>query len=159
MNSKITYHQQVSYCGKLRCRRCREGIGHGPYWYAYQTVNGRTIRTYIGKNLPSSGAAQGHQIVAPPVELIGRANQSTLVGREYELRQMRAMLHDVHDAARLQTVGSRHISGIPLDTQRQPQFLLLNGAAGIGKTRLAEEIGREALHDGWTVVWSRQYEQ
>jgi len=50
--SKITYHQQVSYCGKPNCRRCREGIGHGPYWYAYQTVNGRTIRTYIGKHPP-----------------------------------------------------------------------------------------------------------
>jgi DNA-binding SARP family transcriptional activator/Tfp pilus assembly protein PilF len=49
---KITYHQQVSYCGKPRCRRCREGIGHGPYWYAYQTVNGRTTRTYVGKHLP-----------------------------------------------------------------------------------------------------------
>src|SRR6266702_6910335 len=48
---KITYHQQVSYCGKPRCRRCREGIGHGPYWYAYQTVNGRTIRTYVA-NIP-----------------------------------------------------------------------------------------------------------
>ncbi len=53
MNSKITYHQQVTYCGKPRCRRCREGIGHGPYWYAYQTIDGQTIRTYIGKNLPS----------------------------------------------------------------------------------------------------------
>src|SRR5260370_26492536 len=50
--SKITYHQQVSYCGKPHCRRCREGIGHGPYWYAYQTVNGRTTRTYVGKNPP-----------------------------------------------------------------------------------------------------------
>ncbi len=52
MNGKITYHQQVSYCGKPRCRKCREGIGHGPYWYAYSTENGRTTRTYIGKNLP-----------------------------------------------------------------------------------------------------------
>jgi DNA-binding SARP family transcriptional activator len=50
---KITYHQQVSYCGKPHCRRCREGIGHGPYWYAYQTVNGRTVRTYVGKHLPA----------------------------------------------------------------------------------------------------------
>src|SRR6184192_1814057 len=52
MNGKITYHQQVSNCGKQRCRKCREGIGHGPYWYAYSTENGRTTRTYIGKNLP-----------------------------------------------------------------------------------------------------------
>ncbi|HCF86096.1 MAG TPA: hypothetical protein DEV72_12940, partial [Ktedonobacter sp.] len=53
MSGKVTYHQQVSYCGKPRCRKCREGIGHGPYWYAYTTENGRTTRTYIGKNLPS----------------------------------------------------------------------------------------------------------
>ncbi|MEO8972205.1 MAG: DUF6788 family protein, partial [Ktedonobacteraceae bacterium] len=52
MNGNVTYHQQVSYCGKPRCRKCREGVGHGPYWYAYRNENGRTIRTYIGKELP-----------------------------------------------------------------------------------------------------------
>src|SRR5262249_12469688 len=57
MDGKITYHQQVSYCGKPRCRRCREGIGHGPYWYAYQTVNGRTVRTYVGKEPPAEMVA------------------------------------------------------------------------------------------------------
>ena len=48
----ITYEQHVTYCGKPTCTRCSDGIGHGPYWYAYQTMNGRTRRTYIGKNLP-----------------------------------------------------------------------------------------------------------
>jgi len=62
---KITYHQQVSYCGKPHCRRCREGIGHGPYWYAYQTVNGRTIRTYVGKNLPAEMQV-AHETREPP---------------------------------------------------------------------------------------------
>lgn len=57
MHGKVTYHQQVSYCGKPRCRKCREGIGHGPYWYAYQTVDGRTTRTYIGKQLPAHARA------------------------------------------------------------------------------------------------------
>ncbi len=52
MNGNVTYHQQVSYCGKPRCRKCREGVGHGPYWYAYRNENGRTTRTYIGKELP-----------------------------------------------------------------------------------------------------------
>src|SRR5579884_1647592 len=52
MDGKVTYHQQVSYCGKPRCHRCSEGIGHGPYWYAYRVVNGRTVRSYIGKELP-----------------------------------------------------------------------------------------------------------
>lgn len=62
MNEKVTYRQQVSFCGKPRCRKCREGIGHGPYWFAYRiTPEGRTVRTYIGKHLPpdiaSSSAA------------------------------------------------------------------------------------------------------
>lgn len=53
MSEKVTYRQQVSFCGKPRCRKCREGIGHGPYWFAYRiTPEGRTVRTYIGKHLP-----------------------------------------------------------------------------------------------------------
>jgi DNA-binding SARP family transcriptional activator len=67
MDGKITYHQQVSYCGKPRCRRCREGIGHGPYWYAYQTVNGRTVRTYVGKNPPPETMAAIQAEANPPV--------------------------------------------------------------------------------------------
>ncbi len=52
MDGRVTYHQQVSYCGKPSCRKCRQGVGHGPYWYAYHTVDGQTTRTYIGKRLP-----------------------------------------------------------------------------------------------------------
>lgn len=52
MAGKITYHQHMQFCNKPNCQRCREGIGHGPYWYAYQTVNGRTKKTYIGKIPP-----------------------------------------------------------------------------------------------------------
>ena len=63
MNGKVTYHQQISYCGKPRCHKCRDGVGHGPYWYAYTTENGRTTRTYIGKNLPAD--LQGLQELAP----------------------------------------------------------------------------------------------
>lgn len=55
----ITYRQQKSFCNKPGCRKCREGNGHGPYWYAYQVINGRTTRTYIGKTLPAN--AQGEQ--------------------------------------------------------------------------------------------------
>src|SRR5436305_14085463 len=53
MQEKVTYHQQPSFCGKPRCRKCREGIGHGPYWYAYTTTAGQTKRTYVGKELPA----------------------------------------------------------------------------------------------------------
>ena len=57
-DGKITYRQQIAYCGKPRCRKCRDGIGHGPYWYAYRTENGVTIRTYVGKHLPPEAQAQ-----------------------------------------------------------------------------------------------------
>jgi len=53
MDDKVTYRQQINFCGKPRCRKCQQGIGHGPYWYSYHVVDGRTIRTYIGKNLPA----------------------------------------------------------------------------------------------------------
>ncbi len=61
----ITYRQQNSFCSKPGCRKCREGIGHGPYWYSYQAVNGRTVRTYIGKALPPG--VQGEASAAAPV--------------------------------------------------------------------------------------------
>src|SRR2546421_7852192 len=57
MDDKVTYYQQVSFCGKPRCRKCREGIGHGPYWYAYRSQGGRTTRTYVGKTLPPETTA------------------------------------------------------------------------------------------------------
>lgn len=62
-SNTITYRQQYSFCSKPGCRKCREGTGHGPYWYAYQTVQGRTVRTYIGKTLPAG--VQVEQAAAP----------------------------------------------------------------------------------------------
>ncbi|HLX58254.1 MAG TPA: hypothetical protein VKR83_14640, partial [Ktedonobacteraceae bacterium] len=57
MDAKVTYRQQVSFCGKSRCRKCRDGIGHGPYWYAYRlTADGRKERIYIGRHLPPEAA-------------------------------------------------------------------------------------------------------
>ena len=84
MDGQVTYHQQISYCGKPRCRKCREGRGHGPYWYAYQIVNGRTVRTYIGKQLP----ADIKKLVAqePPSTNLDRT-QAAL--RIYTLGQLR----------------------------------------------------------------------
>jgi DNA-binding SARP family transcriptional activator len=52
MNGKITYRQQFTRCGKQRCRKCQSGTGHGPYWYAYWSENGRTVSKYIGAKLP-----------------------------------------------------------------------------------------------------------
>jgi DNA-binding SARP family transcriptional activator len=79
MNNKVTYRQQFTRCGKQRCRKCREGGGHGPYWYAYWSENGRTVSKYIGIHLPadieqtqqSAGEmvkelAPGIQVATPP---------------------------------------------------------------------------------------------
>ncbi len=65
MGSPTTYHQKLIFCRKEKqCRKCRAGIGHGPYWYAYQTINDRTVQKYIGKNLPDGVDVQ----VTPPAD-------------------------------------------------------------------------------------------
>lgn len=53
MKQKVTYRQQFTRCGKQRCRKCKEGPGHGPYWYAYWSSNGRTVSKYIGIHPPA----------------------------------------------------------------------------------------------------------
>lgn len=49
---RIAYRQQFTRCGKQHCRKCKEGEGHGPYWYAYWSENGHTKTRYIGVHLP-----------------------------------------------------------------------------------------------------------
>jgi predicted ATPase/DNA-binding SARP family transcriptional activator len=105
------------------------------------------------------GLDSGDVVTAPGIQQIGRVHQSPLVGREMELETLRAMLLDVEQSMRLQLATQRRLSGIPLDTQRHPQCTVLLGEAGIGKTRLAEEVSREALRRGWWVIWSRIYPQ
>ena len=68
MDDFVTYRQQVNFCGKPRCRKCRDGIGHGPYWYAFHvTPDGRKERVYIGKHLPPGVNVDGsnNQSIAP----------------------------------------------------------------------------------------------
>ncbi len=64
MSSKVTYYQQYSFCGKPQCKKCREGRGHGPYWYAYRSEGGRTTRTYIGRTLPQEALAAAEETLA-----------------------------------------------------------------------------------------------
>jgi DNA-binding SARP family transcriptional activator len=87
MNGKTIYRQQYTRCGKERCRKCREGEGHGPYWYAYWNENGRTRNKYIGLHLPpelmqtqQSTAAESH----PPVQA---QDSPTCILRVYLLGQ------------------------------------------------------------------------
>src|SRR5229473_1158117 len=72
MDDKVTYRQQINFCGKPGCRKCRDGIGHGPYWNSYRVVDGRAVRTYIGKTLPPGvqvPASQKSPAVTDPAAL------------------------------------------------------------------------------------------
>ena len=276
MDDQITYRQQVSFCGKPNCRKCRDGIGHGPYWYAYRlNADGRKQRVYIGKTLPPEAANQsdrqnvgqgdregrpypttesptvpvqgtgdprgrpgseidtldrllaadptnedilqrlalalaqakrrgealracqrffatlqslhltpsqqiqslyqsiqhGDNINRPSEEdltadrvSIGRSNQSPLVGRDKERETLRQMLLLTEQALTSnsnpdqQQKKSLVASAIALEKPRT-QCITLMGESGIGKTRLAEEAARDALRNGWAVVWSHAYAQ
>jgi uncharacterized protein DUF6788 len=48
----ITYQLQYRKCGKPSCTTCRQGQGHGPYWYAYWREGSRLRSGYIGKVFP-----------------------------------------------------------------------------------------------------------
>jgi len=50
----ITYQFQYRKCGKASCSTCRDGQGHGPYWYAYWREGSRLLSGYIGKIPPST---------------------------------------------------------------------------------------------------------
>lgn len=45
-----TYRLILIRCGKKGCK-CAAGPGHGPYWYAFWSEEGRTRCIYIGKKL------------------------------------------------------------------------------------------------------------
>ncbi|MBV9690244.1 MAG: hypothetical protein JO202_11110 [Ktedonobacteraceae bacterium] len=51
-NQHITYQLQYRKCGKTACGTCRNGQGHGPYWYAYWREGSRLRSGYIGKIHP-----------------------------------------------------------------------------------------------------------
>lgn len=48
----ITYQLQYRKCGKSSCSTCRNGQGHGPYWYAYWREGTRLRSGYVGKTPP-----------------------------------------------------------------------------------------------------------
>ncbi|GER89553.1 hypothetical protein KDW_37150 [Dictyobacter vulcani] len=134
MNDKVTYHQQVSYCGKPRCKRCREGVGHGPYWYAYQTVDGRTTRTYIGKHLPADKEAErlGNQ----PAAAAQAAEKDQTMIRIYTLGQFRLERRDPRDSRDWQTVTDSA-------WKQQRVRALLGCLVSVG----GRKLGREQLMD------------
>jgi hypothetical protein len=68
----------------------------------------------------------------------GTTAKSGFIGRERELAELHAGLADV-------TAAHGHL-------------FLLSGEPGIGKTRLADEFGRQAVAQGVRVAWGRCWE-
>ena len=58
----ITYQLQYRKCGKTSCSTCRNGQGHGPYWYAYWREGSRLRSGYVGKIHPHLKNVSGSQI-------------------------------------------------------------------------------------------------
>ena len=110
----------------------------------------------VEENIASGGSPE---IPSQTQGQIGRSHQSPFVGRTEELSIMRNVLHTVERVSEHTNLTATTIPSLPFGIANNSPFLLLRGETGIGKTRLAEELSREALQRGWSVVWSRCYEQ
>jgi predicted ATPase/DNA-binding SARP family transcriptional activator len=142
--------------------------GHVPTLYAIRPT------TIVRDTEPQTTTTSEQQIAASqeasftrPLFQPGRHNQSPLIGRDQELDAMRQVVLAVEALSAENEYGATSKEqlnrALPTVTSssraRRPHFILLRGEAGIGKTRLAEEISLEAYTRGWAVAWSRSYEQ
>lgn len=111
-----------------------EGSGHGAYHMSSQAA-----RTRIAA-------------------FIGRRQQRPLVGRTDELATLRQIISKTEQSTT--TLHANHTKpDLSWSTPSHPSCVVLFGEAGIGKTRLVEEVSREAQNRGWSVLWSRAYIQ
>jgi hypothetical protein len=73
IDQHITYQLQYRKCGKASCSTCRNGQGHGPYWYAYWREGPRLKSGYVGKIHPSlkkSSPPRVEKREAPPADIV-----------------------------------------------------------------------------------------
>ncbi|WP_161982008.1 serine/threonine-protein kinase [Dictyobacter alpinus] len=90
---------------------------------------------------------------------IGRTRQRPLVGREQEYSLLHQTLLAAERYTRTPEVATDYASGLSWVTPARSPLLVLSGDVGIGKTRLAEEVSRDAYQRGWFILWSRAYAQ
>ena len=97
--------------------------------------------------------------IAPSAEQhpfsFGRTHSSPLVGREQEWEALYRLLLAAEQVPA--QAGRAGDAAAQSDDPTHPHCALLVGELGIGKTRLAEDISREAQRRGWAIAWSRGY--
>lgn len=89
----------------------------------------------------------------------GRQQQQPLIGRDDEYEALYQMLLEAERY--LQPQARENTQSMPLSWSSPPRVscAVVHGEPGIGKTRLAEEVGRTARQRGWSVILSRAYHQ
>lgn len=149
MNNKVTYRQQFTRCGKQRCRKCKEGAGHGPYWYAYWSENGRTISKYIGIHPP------------PDLEITtGEAYKGLPLRAEAEV----VLVNNANTISEYAHIQDKELTRTPVNdtppVQKSPEPLLGNAAGSnpilriylLGQFRIERNGGHE-----WQAVTDRTW--
>ncbi len=135
MSNKVTYRQQFTRCGKERCRKCRDGLGHGPYWYAYWSENGRTVSKYIGIHPPQDVELEQQQ---PE-----KTDESHEVPQQVGTQTLRIYVLGQFRIERLQDS-----EWVPISTRtwyrRRPRALLGCLLSSVGR-RIGREQAMEAL--------------
>jgi hypothetical protein len=80
---RLSFSAQFKSCGKPYCAVCREGKGHGPYWYAYH----KGLRVYIGREKNERTIAEALRKIeqrraekpAPHVQVLQKAQRDSLI--------------------------------------------------------------------------------
>ena len=97
-NQHVTYQLQFRKCGKTSCSTCRDGQGHGPYWYAYWREGTRLRSGYVGKVNPYQSVESNQENTGTPSDAVARCSSSN------EQR---------HTSEKAHTVESYDITSVP----------------------------------------------
>jgi len=115
--SRPTYQLQHRRCGKAYCRTCREGPGHGPYWYSFSRgSDGRLRSRYVGKVLPPRAVLSPRQrarmqaLSLSPLASPSGPNVSSFAGAQDEMLALRTTYGRQDVTERSECRGSLMIS-------------------------------------------------
>ncbi len=159
----ITLHKENQASLPTHAEADQLGEADSAETHKQHTAISNDTPSYLRNDVSHAQLTHMHLIAFAGTGQFGRYNQSPLVGREQELRNMRQLLYAIecspHKTDTLASTSATSAESTHQYESVHPHITLLTGEAGIGKTRLAEELSSEAISRGWAVAWSRAYEQ